>query len=129
MSGLVVALVPAYDEERYVASVLVRLREYVDRVIVCDDGSVDLTGDIAEAMGAVAVRHSLNMVEVPLRKDIPVENVYQNRAFYWGVLVWSYLSVSLMKVRSVLTAASARQVCSFPAPGHLILYGSVSGRS
>jgi len=104
MSGLVVALVPAYDEERYVASVLVRLRAYVDRVIVCDDGSVDLTGDIAEAMGAVAVRHSRNMVEVPLRKDIPVENVCQNRAFYWGVLVWSDLSVSLMKVRSVLTA-------------------------
>ena len=42
MSGLVVALVPAYNEEHYVASVLVRLREYVDRVIVCDDGSVDL---------------------------------------------------------------------------------------
>ncbi len=38
-----VALVPAYNEEGYVASVLVRLREYVDRVIVCDDGSVDLT--------------------------------------------------------------------------------------
>jgi len=53
MSGLVVALVPALYEERYVASVLVRLRECVDRVIVCDDGSVDLTGDIAEAMGAV----------------------------------------------------------------------------
>jgi len=68
------------------------------------EGSVDLTAEIAEAMGAVAVRHSLNMVEVPLRKDIPVENVYQNRAFYWGVLVWSDLSVSLMKVRSVLTA-------------------------
>jgi len=47
---LVVALVPAFNEEHYVASVLVRLREYVDRVIVCDDGSVDLTGDIAEAM-------------------------------------------------------------------------------
>jgi len=40
---LVVALVPAFNEERYVASVLVRLRECVDRVIVCDDGSVDLT--------------------------------------------------------------------------------------
>ena len=36
------------------------LRE-VDRVIVCDDGSVDLTGDIAEAMGAVVVRHERNM--------------------------------------------------------------------
>jgi len=61
MSGLVVALVPAFNEERYVASVLVRLRECVDRVIVCDDGSVDLTGDIAEAMGAVVVRHPRNM--------------------------------------------------------------------
>jgi len=44
-----------------VASVLVRLRECVDRVIVCDDGSVDLTGEIAEAMGAVVVRHPRNM--------------------------------------------------------------------
>jgi len=61
MSGLVVALVPAFNEEHYVASVLVRLREYVDRVIVCDDGSVDLTGDIAEAMGATVVRHERNM--------------------------------------------------------------------
>jgi len=43
------------------ASLLVRLREYVDRVVVCDDGSVDLTGDIAEAMGAVVVRHIRDM--------------------------------------------------------------------
>ena len=47
--------------ERYVASVLVRLREYVDRVIVCDDGSVDLTGEIAEAMVATMVRHDRNL--------------------------------------------------------------------
>ena len=40
MSGLVVALVPAYNEEHYVASVLVRLMKVVDRVIVCDDGSI-----------------------------------------------------------------------------------------
>ena len=56
MSGLVVALVPAFNEERYVASVLVRLMKVVDRVVVCDDGSVDLTGEIAEAMGATVVR-------------------------------------------------------------------------
>jgi glycosyltransferase involved in cell wall biosynthesis len=58
---LVVALVPAYNEEHYVASVLVRLMKVVDGVIVCDDGSVDLTGDIAEAMGATVVRHIWNM--------------------------------------------------------------------
>jgi len=38
VSGLVVALAPAYNEEHYVASVLVRLLKQVDRVIVCDDG-------------------------------------------------------------------------------------------
>jgi len=37
------------------ASLLVRLRECVDRVIVYDDGSVDLTGEIAEAIGSVGV--------------------------------------------------------------------------
>lgn len=34
--GLVVALVPACNEEHCVASVLVRLMKMVDRVIVCD---------------------------------------------------------------------------------------------
>ena len=29
-------------------------------LIVCDDGSVDLTGDIAEAIGAVVVRHDVS---------------------------------------------------------------------
>lgn len=28
---------------------------------MCDDGSADLTGDIAEAMGATVVRHDRNM--------------------------------------------------------------------
>jgi len=60
---LVVALVPVFNEEGYVASVLVRLMKVVDGVIVCDDGSVDLTGDIAEAMGATVVRHG-NMDDV-----------------------------------------------------------------
>ena len=43
---MVVALVPAFNEERYVGSVLVRLLGLVDRVVVYDDGSVDLTGEI-----------------------------------------------------------------------------------
>jgi len=53
--------VSAFNEERCVASVLVRLSRQVDRVIVCDDGAVDLTGEIAEALGAVVVRHEQNM--------------------------------------------------------------------
>jgi len=57
----VVACIPAFNEERYIASVLVRLRGLVDEVIVCDDGSVDLTADIAEAMGATVLRHNRNL--------------------------------------------------------------------
>ncbi len=43
-----VACIPAYDEERGIGAVVVRAREYVDRVLVCDDGSGDLTGAVAE---------------------------------------------------------------------------------
>ena len=44
----VVACVPAFNEERSIAGVVVRARKYVDRVVVCDDGSHDLTCPIAK---------------------------------------------------------------------------------
>jgi len=47
-----VACIPAFNEERMIGGVVVRALRFVDRVVVCDDGSVDLTGEIAEALGA-----------------------------------------------------------------------------
>ena len=44
----VVACIPAFNEEGRIASVIVRARRRVDAVVVCDDGSGDLTGEIAE---------------------------------------------------------------------------------
>ena len=44
----VVACVPAFNEEGRIASVIVRARRRVDAVVVCDDGSGDLMGEIAE---------------------------------------------------------------------------------
>jgi len=41
-SGLAVALASAFNDERCVASVLVRLMKRVDRVIVFDDGSAGI---------------------------------------------------------------------------------------
>ncbi|NIQ06947.1 MAG: glycosyltransferase, partial [Candidatus Korarchaeota archaeon] len=38
-----VAVIPAYNEESSIAKVILRTRRYVDRVIVCDDGSTDMT--------------------------------------------------------------------------------------
>ena len=56
-----VACIPAYDEERSIGSVVVRATKYVDRIIVCDDGSKDLTSTIAEGLGAVVLRHERNL--------------------------------------------------------------------
>lgn len=56
-----IACIPAHNEERNIASVVVRASKYVDKVIVCDDGSTDLTGEIAERLGAEVLRHGVNM--------------------------------------------------------------------
>jgi len=57
---LIIACIPAFNEERNIGGVIVRAKRYVDRVVVCDDGSGDLTGAIAEGLGAVVVRHERN---------------------------------------------------------------------
>ena len=41
----VVACIPAF-EERTIGGVVIRAMKYVDRVVVCDDGSGDLMGEI-----------------------------------------------------------------------------------
>jgi len=57
----VVACIPAFNEERTIGGVVVRALRFVDRVVVCDDGSRDLTGEIAGGLGAAVVRHERNM--------------------------------------------------------------------
>jgi glycosyltransferase involved in cell wall biosynthesis len=62
LQNLKIALgIPALDEERTIARVVVRAKPYVDSVLVVDDGSQDDTGAIAEGLGAVVVRHEKNL--------------------------------------------------------------------
>jgi glycosyltransferase involved in cell wall biosynthesis len=56
---LVVAI-PAYNEEKNIAKVLVQAEEYTDNIIVCDDGSTDMTAEIAGSLGASVICHSRN---------------------------------------------------------------------
>jgi len=58
---LVVAAIPAYNEESTIARVILLTQRCVDKVIVCDDGSTDTTAEIAERIGADVVRHDKNM--------------------------------------------------------------------
>lgn len=55
------ALIPAYNEEAKIAPVILKARRHVDLVIVCDDGSTDLTGEVARSLGAYVIRHERNM--------------------------------------------------------------------
>jgi len=59
-SPRVIACIPAYNEERNIASVIVQLKNYVNEIIVCDDGSTDLTYEIATNLGATVIKHEQN---------------------------------------------------------------------
>ena len=54
----VIAAIPALDEEETIAKVVIRSMRHVDRVIVYDDGSNDMTGEIAEKLGNALKRLS-----------------------------------------------------------------------
>jgi len=55
-----IALIPAYNEDRFIGSIVLKTIPYVDLVIVVDDGSTDMTARVATAAGAVVVRHEHN---------------------------------------------------------------------
>ena len=58
--SLTIAAMPAYNEERSIAKMVLGCKKYVDQVVVVDDGSSDATAEIAEALGAYVVRHEQN---------------------------------------------------------------------
>jgi len=57
----VIVGIPAYNEEKNIAVIITRLKKIADKIIVCDDGSSDLTSKIAEELGAVVINHKKNL--------------------------------------------------------------------
>ena len=53
--------IPAYNEEKNIAKIIVKLKKTVDQIIVCDDGSTDSTYAIAESLGATVIKHPKNL--------------------------------------------------------------------
>ncbi|HEY0793139.1 MAG TPA: glycosyltransferase family 2 protein [Chthoniobacterales bacterium] len=54
------AIIPAYREAPFIGAVVGGLKQYIDQVIVVDDGSPDETADMAERTGALVLRHKHN---------------------------------------------------------------------
>ena len=53
--------IPAFNEEKNIAAIITKLADITDTIIVCNDGSSDLTSDIAEKMGAFIINHEKNL--------------------------------------------------------------------
>src|SRR3989338_3249144 len=56
----IVAILPAFNEEKTIGAVILKLKNYVSQIIVIDDGSKDRTSQIAKEHGALVYRHLIN---------------------------------------------------------------------
>jgi glycosyltransferase involved in cell wall biosynthesis len=52
---------PAFNEEKNIASIIVKLKQISKTIIVCDDGSTDLTSKIAAELGVITIVHQKNI--------------------------------------------------------------------
>ncbi|MDW7726236.1 MAG: glycosyltransferase family 2 protein [Candidatus Methanoperedens sp.] len=57
----ITAILPAFNEEVSIGSVVLHTRQHADDVIVIDDGSTDRTSEVAQLAGARVIRHQSNM--------------------------------------------------------------------
>lgn len=56
----IIAAIPCLNEERFIGSVVLKTRKFVDSVIVIDDGSTDASAEVAAAAGARVHKHGEN---------------------------------------------------------------------
>lgn len=56
----IMVCVPAYNEAKYIATIVEQARKHSSEVIVCDDGSSDKTTALAKEAGAVVITHPKN---------------------------------------------------------------------
>ena len=49
--------IPAYNEEKNIAKIIIKLKKITDSIIVCDDGSSDMTSEIAKNLGVIVISH------------------------------------------------------------------------
>ena len=56
-----VAIIPAFNEEVAIGSIILRTLQYVDSVLIVNDGSDDKTSQVAELAGAKVINHTTNL--------------------------------------------------------------------
>jgi len=56
-----VAIIPTYNEEVAIGSIILRTLQYVDKVLIVNDGSDDKTVEVAKLAGAEVINHTTNL--------------------------------------------------------------------
>lgn len=56
----VIAAIPCFNTQKFIGDVVSRARKYVDEIIVIDDGSTDMTAEVAASIGAKVISHTEN---------------------------------------------------------------------
>ncbi|MCK4967862.1 MAG: glycosyltransferase family 2 protein [Candidatus Aenigmarchaeota archaeon] len=57
---IVIAIIPAYNEQSMIVEVIGSLKDYVDQIIVINDASIDQTERLACSTGAMVINHLIN---------------------------------------------------------------------
>jgi glycosyltransferase involved in cell wall biosynthesis len=80
-NNTIAVVIPAYNEEQHIKAVVQSIPDFVDQIIVIDDGSSDKTGRAASEAGAFVIRHECNRgvgaalhtgIDYVLKKDFDI---------------------------------------------------------
>jgi len=61
INPIIIAVIPAHNEEKHIEQVINQTKQHVNHVIVVDDASTDNTAKIAEKENAVTIKHIINL--------------------------------------------------------------------
>ena len=53
-------VIPAFNEEKNIGSIIIKLQQKYENILVCDDGSSDMTSQISRKLGATVIKHEKN---------------------------------------------------------------------
>ena len=56
----ITVIIPAYNEEKTIQRVIREVKNYIENIIVIDDGSIDNTFEMAKSEGAIVYHHMIN---------------------------------------------------------------------
>jgi hypothetical protein len=73
-----VVCIPAFNAEKKIGPVVTKALKFCDKVIVCDDGSIDDTSAKAMAAGAHVIRHSEGLGKEKTMNDLMEEALKDN---------------------------------------------------